>query len=135
MERLTKNEVTYTVEINDAGDVIYIPAGDLVFLSQYGKMLDEIKASSEGEAIDGTEETEALLDRLIAISQKMSAAIDGAFGDKTCEKATGCKIPSPDVLIELVNNITELIEKFTGERFSKIEKKYSNRAQRRAAKR
>ena len=136
MNKLTTTEVTYTVEINDNGDVIYIPAGDLVFMSQYEKMIENIQScAADVGAIKTSEDTTPLIEILIGISKKAMAEIDAVFGADTCTKATGCKIPSPDILIELVNNITELIEKFTGERFAKIEKKYANRAQRRASKR
>lgn len=138
--RIIVDSQTKTIEVNDKGDTITLELGNSIFLTKYYKLHKDIADLAERVQAESAklsiaqEDIEKYLEVLERGQRDAAKLIDDFFGEGTCKKfADGIECPMIDLVVDFINQVSGLIEEFTGERFAAIEKKYANRAARRAA--
>ena len=138
--RIIVDSQTKTIEVNDKGDTIRLELGNSDFLSKYFKLHKDIADLAERVQTESSklsinqEDIEQCLEVLEQGQRDAAKLIDDFFGEGTCGKfADGIECPMIDLVVDFINQVSGLIEEFTGERFAAIEKKYANRAARRSA--
>ena len=134
MDRICLNNGNKKIEINDSGDYIVIPMGDNSFPERVIKFSKD--AESKYKLL--VEKEIELKDSGIEVVSKMRSEIftsigpmfDELFGVGSCKTVFGNMAPSHDIMLDFMEQIVPLVERYATERQSEIETKYSKRSRR-----
>lgn len=115
------------VEVNDNGDYITLKLGDTAFtntLTQLIKDTHKIAVDFDNTELgDNPEEVAAFTEKSAEICSDVMNRIDALFGDETCKKVFGERIPDFTAFTEFFSQIAVLVKKFEGERINESAKR------------
>lgn len=128
------NNWTKIIKVNEQGDTISLNIGDNSFNKNIVILLNDIQNISK-ELTEANEKftDEQFVDKLDFINLKtmeISEKIDSFFGEDTCIKVFKTNTPYIDDVFDFIFQISELIEKFTGEKIDNldnIKKKFTDK--------
>lgn len=123
------------IKLNENGDYLELRINDFTLTRRYSEFLEEVQKiinlDKETESLGTSEKLKLLEEKQTMVAQK----INSFFGDDICQKAFGTNCPYIDDITDFLMGISELIQKFTGEKisnFKKIEDKYLSKQKARA---
>lgn len=134
MDRICLNNGNKKIEINDSGDYIVIPMGD----NSFPERVIKFSKDAENKYKLLVEKEIELKDSDIEVVSKMRSEIftsigsmfDELFGIGSCKIVFGNIAPSHDIMLDFMEQIVPLVERYASERQSEIETKYSKRSRR-----
>ena len=121
------------IEVNDSGDYIVLNFGDHSFPERFFAMTDRIQAmaeESEPEEAEireryeagSLELTRALTSLDCRIHERISAEVDGLFGEGTCRKVFGDIVPGIELYEDFFNQLMPYFQQFGEERAKRMSK-------------
>ncbi|MDE7425383.1 MAG: hypothetical protein K2N51_17125 [Lachnospiraceae bacterium] len=135
---LKVNNWVKVIKVNEQGDTISLNIGDNSLIKNLVTLINDIqnigKELNEAEKKFGEDyEEEEFMRKLDFLNLKMaetSEKIDSFFGFDTCMKVFRTNTPYIDDVMDFLFQISDLIEKFTGEKVANLEnikKKFTDR--------
>lgn len=133
MDRIRVNNGNKKIEVNDSGDYIVLPFSDHSFPERFFATLDRVQAMAEeaepqeakirGKYEEGSIELIRALTALdCEIHRKVSAEIDGLFGEGTCRKVFGDIVPGVELYDDFFTQLTPYFKQFGVERAQRMSK-------------
>lgn len=117
-----------TVEVNDDGETILLDVNNQTFMERYNHLLKEVE--NVKDSIDENKEVtrDEYIEIVIQTSKKLVKAIDECFGEDTCKKVFGKDVlPDAFSILDFLEQINPLVEKYVTEREHHINEKYAKR--------
>lgn len=102
------------IEVNKAGETIYLPIGDAAFINGYGNLIKDVSGMVGDEDAD-----------YISVSKKLCEKIDAVIGEGTCRKVFGNVVPTPQVFVDFFELLSKTYEDYAEERRALIESRYN----------
>ncbi len=118
------------IEVNDNGDVIFIPVEDVQFLDGFYDLIDKFanagqEIKEKGEGLNQKEHIQLL----VTTMQDIAAEIDSLFGEDCCEKVFDTTAPSPYAVTDFFDQLLPIFDRYTNDRHKRIAQKYSSARQ------
>lgn len=128
MERLIFDNGNKKIQVNDDGDYIILPMGDnafpkrMIYFSEKAELIYNELAKKEKE-LSGSD-IATISEMRAELYTKIGTCFDETFGIGSCEKVFGNSAPAQDLMVDFLEQIQPLVERFANERRAVIEKKY-----------
>lgn len=103
------------IEVNDNGDVINVRVDDANFIEQFEKFSESLQGVKTAETSEGRKEQIG----------KITDELDKMLGEGASKKIFGEIIPSPYLIVDFLEQLGEVVQKFNKQRATSIEQKYS----------
>lgn len=115
---------TRRINVNDEGDVILLHLDDDSFVLGFYKLMEYVKSAAmqipgETEDVAGNAAT---MDQIVALEEEVRRKVDTLFGEDTCRKVFGDKLPSMDLFVELFGSLVPFLEEYKAERVKRMGK-------------
>lgn len=133
MSGIRVNNGAKKIEVNDSGDYIVLNFSDHSFPERFFAMTDRVQALAE-EAEPREKEIlerygEGSVERLRALTaldgevhRKISAEVDGLFGEGTCRKVFGDIVPGVELYDDFFTQLMPYFKQFGQERANRLSK-------------
>ena len=115
------------IKLNEKGDYLELRINDFTLTRKFSEFLEEVQkiinVGKESESLETLEKLKLLEEKQTMVAEK----INNFFGEDVCQKTFGTNCPYINDITDFLMGISELIQKFTGEKisnFKKIEDKY-----------
>lgn len=114
------------INVNDGGDVIFIPVEDTQFIEDFFDTLDAFSQASESIRRKTAGKNTAEQVKPVAEEMRgMMTQLDNLFGGGCCKKVFGDIVPTPYIMANFFDQIVPILNKYANDRQAKITEKYN----------
>ncbi len=115
------------IGVNDNGDTITLDVNNALFLKKYNAMISTLtKLANEIESIEDDAKTDEEQVEIVTDTMKrITSEIDVLIGENTCKKVFGDIVPLPFAVLEFLEQLNPIIEKYAKAKSEKINTKYN----------